>query len=304
MSTTATTQLAIAPAVKAFRSYATATATKTKPKSKSTTKKAPAKKTATRKTAAKKPVKKPVKKAVKKPVKKTVAKRKAVKKTAVKKKAIKKPAPKRKPLTERQKMLKEKAKVRENIVQLKAAALQEPKKLATSAWAIFLGQFFRNHPQGDGVKLPEMTKKAAAEFKNISPSEQERLNKEAADNSKRNQEAHKKWLNSYTPQQIYEANRARGTLKRKLASYKKGKINDDRLVKGPKSAYVFFFMEKQGSMEGRLAERAKQVGQEWNALPAAQKQKYEDISRQESQRYAKEYKSIYGEEPQFIKKAA
>ncbi|KAK7536118.1 uncharacterized protein J3D65DRAFT_403932 [Phyllosticta citribraziliensis] len=286
-STTATTQLATAPAVKTFRSYATAT--KTKPKPKSTTKKVPAKKTATRKTAAKK---KPVKKAVKKPVKKTAAK-----------KPIKKAAPKRKPLTERQKLLKEKAKVRENIAQLKVAALEEPKKLPANGWAIYLGEFYNNLPQGHGEKVTEVLKKASTEFKTLPSSELERLQKQAADNVKRNNEAYKKFVNSYTPQQIYEANKARVTLKKKLAAYKKNKLQDDRLVKAPRGPFVYFFLEKRGSVEGSPSEKAKQAGQEWRALSAAQKQKYEDIARQDTQRYIKQYKSLYGEEPQVAKKA-
>ncbi|KAK8168698.1 hypothetical protein BKA80DRAFT_64064 [Phyllosticta citrichinensis] len=291
-STTATTQLAIAPAIKTFRSYATTTATKAKPKPKSTTKKGPAKKTATSKTAAKKPVKKAVKKPVKKPVKKTAAK-----------KPVKKAAPKRKPLTERQKLLKEKAKVRENIAQLKVAALEEPKRLPTNAWAIYLGDFYTNMPQGHGEKVTEVIKKASTEFKTLPSAELERFQKQAAENSQRNHEVYKKFVNSYTPQQIYEANKARLTLKKKLAVYKKNKLHDDRLVKAPKGSFVYFFMEKRGSVEGTSAEKAKQVGQEWRALSAAQKQKYEDIARQDTQRYIKEYKSLYGEEPQVAKRA-
>lgn len=155
-SSTITSQLAIAPAVESFRAYATATRTKAKPKpkAKATTKKSPAKKTATRKTAAKKPVKK-----------------KAVKKT-VKKKVVKKPASKRRGLTERQKMLKEKAKVRANILQLKETALEEPKKLPQSAWSLYLGEYHRNVSDGER-SAPEVAKKASEAFKTISSSEME-----------------------------------------------------------------------------------------------------------------------------------
>ncbi|KAK7621096.1 hypothetical protein IWX48DRAFT_550438 [Phyllosticta citricarpa] len=259
-STTATTHLAIAPAVKTFRSYATATKTK-----KATAKKSPAKKTATRKTATRKTAKKPVKKAVKKPVRKRAAK-----------KPVKKPAPKRRGLTERQKLLKEKAKTRENIAQLKATALEEPKALPGSAWVLYVSEVFRKLPQGEKTNS--------------------RLQTQASDNKKRNHEAYTKWVRSHTPQQILEANKARNSLKRKLAVYKKNKINDDRLVKAPKTAYFAFFLERAGSSEGSVPERAKQASQEWKNMSAAQKQKYEEIARQDLQRYLKEYKSVFGVE--------
>ncbi|KAK7530077.1 hypothetical protein IWX49DRAFT_595487 [Phyllosticta citricarpa] len=279
-STTATTHLAIAPAVKTFRSYATATKTK-----KATAKKSPAKKTATRKTATRKTAKKPVKKAVKKPVRKRAAK-----------KPVKKPAPKRRGLTERQKLLKEKAKTRENIAQLKATALEEPKALPGSAWVLYVSEVFRKLPQGEKTNSVDVIKKAAADFKNIGSSELERLQTQASDNKKRNHEAYTKWVRSHTPQQILEANKARNSLKRKLAVYKKNKINDDRLVKAPKTAYFAFFLERAGSSEGSVPERAKQASQEWKNMSAAQKQKYEEIARQDLQRYLKEYKSVFGVE--------
>ncbi|KAK7528720.1 uncharacterized protein IWZ02DRAFT_486739 [Phyllosticta citriasiana] len=288
-STTATTHLAIAPVVKTFRSYATATKTK-----KATTKKSPAKKTATRKTAtrktatrktAKKPVKKAVKKAVKKPVRKRAAK-----------KPVKKPAPKRRGLTERQKLLKEKVKTRENIAQLKATALEEPKALPASAWVLYVSEVFRKLPQGEKTNSVDVIKKAAADFKNIGSSELERLQTQASDNKKRNHEAYTKWVRSHTPQQILDANKARNSLKRKLAVYKKNKINDDRLVKAPKTAYFTFFLERAGSSEGSVPERAKQASQEWKNMSAAQKQKYEEIALQDLQRYLKEYKSVFGVE--------
>ncbi|KAK8216196.1 hypothetical protein IWZ01DRAFT_193530 [Phyllosticta capitalensis] len=287
-SSTITSQMAIAPAVESFRAYATATRTKAKPKpkAKATTKKSPAKKTATRKTAAKKPVKK-----------------KAVKKT-VKKKVVKKPAPKRRGLTERQKMLKEKAKVRANILQLKETALEEPKKLPQSAWSLYLGEYHRNVSDGER-SAPEVAKKASEAFKTISSSEMERLQKQAEENSRRNKENYAKWVRSHTPKQILEANRARSNLKRKLASYKKSKIQDDRLLKIPQSAFLRYsleFQKRPDIADLPFGDKSKKASDEWKSMPASQKQKYEDAVRSDRERYFKEYKSLYGEDAPAVQK--
>ncbi|KAK8251725.1 hypothetical protein IWZ00DRAFT_248692 [Phyllosticta capitalensis] len=278
-SSTITSQLAIAPAVESFRAYATATRTKAKPKpkAKATTKKSPAKKTATRKTAAKKPVKK---------------------------KAVKKPAPKRRGLTERQKMLKEKAKVRANILQLKETALEEPKKLPQSAWSLYLGEYHRNVSDGER-SAPEVAKKASEAFKTISSSEMERLQKQAEENSRRNKENYAKWVRSHTPKQILEANRARSNLKRKLASYKKSKIQDDRLLKIPQSAFLRYsleFQKRPDIADLPFGDKSKKASDEWKSMPASQKQKYEDAVRSDRERYFKEYKSLYGEDAPAVQK--
>ena len=92
----------------------------------------------------------------------------------------------------------------------------------------------------------------------------------------------KRWVESHSPAQIKEANRARTLLSKKLngdaktnkrnARYKA--IPDERLPKGPISSYMLFSMNRQASGDFRsiaIAERGKLIGKEWAALTADEK---------------------------------
>lgn len=278
-----------------IRGYATATKTRAS----TAAKKAPAKKTTTTKKAA--------------AAKKTTATKK---KTAAKpkKKAVAKP--KKKELTEFQIERLEKRKLRDaeqkkkdHLKELKAMALQEPKQKPASPFQILLVETIHRELTGTkgASRIGEIAKAVSQQYKNLSPSELERLNRAANEAAEENKKAYKKWVESYTPMQIREANNARRQLKAKLVNYNKGQIQDDRAVATPASAYIIFFKERYATGEFKnmsTTEAAKLVGAEWKALSASSKEKYENMAAEEKQRYARKYKSVYGVEPSFQKRAA
>lgn len=94
------------------------------------------------------------------------------------------------------------------------------------------------------------------------------------------QAEYKAWINSHTPLQIYQANKARVQLRRKLLKTKGSRgahteqLKDDRLPKGPVQAYIIFTAERwaSGDMKGLLArESGKVIAEEWKALTAGEK---------------------------------
>lgn len=126
-----------------------------------------------------------------------------------------------------------------------------------------------------------------------------------------------------------------------MPSYRKGQIQDDRLVKQPLTPFIYFFKERYSTGDFKnmpINEAAKLVSQEWKALGSSDKQvrpflplvtayscfrcfsssirieadhsspsflqKYTEVAEKDIQRYAREYKSTYGEEAPFITKAA
>lgn len=78
----------------------------------------------------------------------------------------------------------------------------------------------------------------------------------------------KQWIESHTPKQIIEANRARRALNRKTSKHL-SMLHDERLPKRPRSALSFFFEEKwaSGDMKGLPAREAmKLIASEYNGL--------------------------------------
>lgn len=81
-------------------------------------------------------------------------------------------------------------------------------------------------------------------------------------------------MNTYTPLQIKNANRARRLLKSRLVSYNKPQIQDDRRVKQPNTPYILFATERYNSGDFKnmaTGEVGKLQGQEWKALSESTK---------------------------------
>lgn len=107
------------------------------------------------------------------------------------------------------------------------------------------------------------------------------LNHRASQNKAKNEIAYTKWVESFTPEQIYAANNARSSLKRKLrASGSKTKprayspIKDSRQPHLPSAAHIHFFKEKHatGDLKGiPLTEASLQLYKEWNAMSETEK---------------------------------
>lgn len=91
------------------------------------------------------------------------------------------------------------------------------------------------------------------------------------------------WVQSHTPDQIRIANNARNLLRRKLAGKLKGsnapahtqRIEDERAVKRPSSAWAVFFGERVSSSDFKSIARKEAtdlIAGEWRALNASEKQ--------------------------------
>ncbi|KIW67663.1 hypothetical protein PV04_06895 [Phialophora macrospora] len=231
------------------------------------------------------PAKKP---AAKKPKKKTVKKTK----TGATKKKPSKSA-----------LLK---KARKDHADLKAAALlEEPKKLPSNPYQLVLVE----EAKGSTDDVSISARAASNKYKNLVPEERERYNHEANQNKSKNEEAYKRWVQSYSALEIRQANNARRQLNRKAKAAGKKKhikpIQDDRTVHQPRNAYSYFFKERNDSGDLRgmsVAERGKLAGQEWKKLSAAEKKPYEDQAVMDKNRYLEEYKTVYGEDPPSVKK--
>ncbi|KAH8663117.1 hypothetical protein BGZ60DRAFT_433127 [Tricladium varicosporioides] len=246
-----------------------ATTSKTVAKSKTTTTTGnPKAKTTTRSTKAKtKPAKKPIKKKL------------AAKKPAPKKKVVK-------PLTEEQK---KKAVIRE----LKKTALKPPKGLGSTPWIVFCGD---NLSADNAVSLKNSMSDIAAKYQSLSSAELEALNHRANENKRANDAALQKWLSGYTPIEIKTANNARNQLS-KLLNRKYSQLPDERLVRGPTNAYVYFVKDRlaSGDLKGISAQESlKLIGAEWKQVSASDKKVYQDRAAADSQRYYQEYKTVYG----------
>ncbi|KAK4144704.1 uncharacterized protein C8A04DRAFT_27643 [Dichotomopilus funicola] len=269
------------------RNYAAAKTTKT---STTKAKKPAAKKTTAKKTTASKTTKKVTAKA------KAAPKKRATKKKATKKKAAKKPARKLK------KDMTEEEKVQLRIRKLREVALlkEEPTKLPTSAWTVYLTQRVRDsakdHTVGGGEKflLGGIAKQAASDFKGLSEAALEPLTAQAEENKVASSVAHRNWVDSYSPERIHKANLARKLLKKKhsVSSYP---ISDPRFPKRSLTLYVSysktrFFSPELANLSSR--ERIKTIAGEWKKLGPEERQRFQSIADTDKARYLKEMAAV------------
>ncbi|KAI1820230.1 hypothetical protein F4861DRAFT_523838 [Xylaria intraflava] len=248
-----------------------------KPAAKKTTaKKTAAKKTTAKKTTAKKPVKKSTK---------TTAKAKPKAKSQVKSKRGRKAViitPEKKAIRERQK--------------LRATALfTRPKYSASTPWQLFMVEQTR----GGGAAVAK-TPALSLEFKQLPPAEIQRLETKSKENRVLNEAAYKAWVESHTPQQIYDANNARRLLKKKY-NIPKGKlqlIQDTRLPKRPVGAFLLFSKSRWESGDFPtgmpLTESAAKITAEWKELSAADRQAYMDDARSQIEKYSAAKAAVLG----------
>ncbi|EXJ85243.1 hypothetical protein A1O3_05918 [Capronia epimyces CBS 606.96] len=225
-------------------------------------------------TSAEKPASRPKAHTGRAPAKGTATKKaKTPKKSTkkAKKKAASKPKPKgRKPLSKTAILQRQ----RQESADLRAKALlQEPKQLPQTA---FILVFVEEAKKGGDAKANAVS--ASARYRSLSPEEREQYNHQANLNKEKNIEAYKKWVQTFTPLEIKNANSARKQLAKKAKEAgKKTKfqsIKDDRTVKAPQNGYSFFFTDRHlsGDLKGLpVAESGKLVGREWKALSPSEK---------------------------------
>ncbi|RAH60934.1 HMG box protein [Aspergillus piperis CBS 112811] len=224
-------------------------------------------------------------------------------------KTTKKPRAK-KVLTDEQKAAKKEAKeksdLRQLVKQLKAASLTPPKRLTNHFTLTMLSKLEEVKKEGKGLKGKEAFKEAADRAKNISEAEREQFVATAATNKEAYEKEYKEWLDSHSPLEIKQANDAR----RRLAQIQNKKffpLHDPRLVKRSKIAYLFYAEERHQAGDLKhmpIPERGVRIAEEWRGMTAAEKQKYVRLQEVDADRYAREYKVVYGEDPPYVGKNA
>ncbi|KAK4560561.1 hypothetical protein LTR86_005758 [Recurvomyces mirabilis] len=245
----------------------------------------------------------------------------AKKSPAAKAKVKKQPKP-RKELTEAQQAAKLARTDNEKIRALKKVALVDPVVPPANAYIIFLKEYSKKGGLSGGTKdrqeqrgrLTEHSRAMAAAWKECSPADIEHYNHLAHQAKETGQAEYKKWVESHTVEEIAAANRARQHLRRlekkkvaddasphkKLRGVRVQSIHDERRVKSPISAYFQFNINRQASGDFKnipVQERAKLIGQEWKALNQEEKDKYKQLSNEETKRYKDEYTTVHGHLP-------
>ncbi|THZ86097.1 hypothetical protein D6C84_02783 [Aureobasidium pullulans] len=198
------------------------------------------------------------------------------------------------------------AKAKEQIKLLKAKALSPPKNRQLANWAIYVRENAKDRAQGSPVTT--VIKQLAEEFRNLSTREKEHLNHQVNEANAKSLREYEEWLHGHTPAEILAANNARLQLRNKLADTgnKYMPIKDDRLVKRARGSWIIFHSERfsSGDFRGiKAGDAAKDIAVEFNALSASERKKYEDLAAKDLERYAREYREIYGvEKPDWSKK--
>ncbi|KAI1356506.1 hypothetical protein F5Y01DRAFT_79302 [Xylaria sp. FL0043] len=239
------------------------------------------KKASTSATTKKTSAKKPVKKSTAKPKAKAKAKPKA--KAKAKSKAKPRATRAKKPVSEERKGVLERQALK------RAALFEEPKTQATQPWPLFVTEQTQGRKGAIVDKMAELSR----EYKALSSSELQRLKSKVEQAKASNEVSYKAWLESHSPQEIYEANLARKTLKRKY-NFPKGPVKilpDHRLPKRPSTAYALFTKARWASGdysgENGLASKAPAIAQEWKKLTPAERKPFEDQAASEAESYSK-----------------
>ncbi|KAF2131780.1 hypothetical protein P153DRAFT_395087 [Dothidotthia symphoricarpi CBS 119687] len=274
-----------AAVVHARRSYATTTTTARATKPTETVKKAVKAKVA-EKPAPKKKAATTTKtrtKAAATPAKKPAAKKVAAKKPVAKKAAPKKAAPKKRAKRELTPEAKQTLKIRE----LKKIALKSPVAQSTLQGR----HVFISEALSGSTSVTTGIADANAKWSAMKPAEVEHYNHLANEKNAARKAEYETWLASHTTEEIRAANNARSQLRRILPPAKNGnhahtnKLHDDRQVKRPVNAYVLFFTDRRSSGDFKsisTTECAKLIGNEWKALTASEKGKYEAQAKEQA----------------------
>jgi hypothetical protein len=227
-----------------------------------------------------------------KPKKKTAkpkAKPKAKSKAKPKAKSKAKPKAKvraKKPKTVEQKAASKLKEQKAHIRELKKIALKPPPLKPSTTWLLICDEI--------GKKIHALPGTAAsAKLKTLSTEEHEVLtflhgclsnsanpvsqhynhiaNQNKADNAK----AYRTWIESFAPEVILKANKARHTLTRLGVKSFGKRLQDDRQVKRPPAVHGFFVKDRfaSGDMRGiKTPEALRQILKEWKDLGEAAKQ--------------------------------
>ncbi|KAJ5370358.1 uncharacterized protein N7496_006450 [Penicillium cataractarum] len=229
---------------------------------------------------------------------KTDSAKKSTKKSTTKEPKAEKKKTKR-VLTEKQKEAKEKKESRELIKQLKETALQPPKKLPQVARSIAIQHKIKElREQSSSMTPVEIFKEAISQVYSQRLNEADRFINQAEENRAANAASYEAWIQLYTPLQVKQANTARKHLRR-LGHAKYFSLQDERLVKFPTTAYLWFMKERheRGDLKHLpVGESATRLAGEWKNMTDSEKQPYFEKSDRDVERYREEYREAYGEE--------
>ncbi|KAK4158142.1 hypothetical protein C8A00DRAFT_39527 [Chaetomidium leptoderma] len=240
---------------------ATSTATKTK---KPTAKKAATKKAATKKTGAKKATK--------------------AKAPAKRKPRVFKP---KKPLTEE-----DKTKLAIKVLKKRALLKEEPTRLPITSWVVFAAQRVKSLMGGDpAIRFSDAMQLLSAEYKALTPEEIEQLDAVGRQNKVANDVTYRNWVDSYTAQEIHDANLARHLLRRKHSAKIKPTIDDPRFPNKHMSSYVAYMKSRfhAPDLEAHTGQvRFTKIAAEWKQLGAEERKPFDEIAAVDLARFKKE----------------
>ncbi|CAG7950849.1 unnamed protein product [Penicillium salamii] len=115
----------------------------------------------------------------------------------------------------------------------------------------------------------------AVMWRNLSSSEKETLKEKAEKNKLANKAAFESWIETYTPHQIRDANRARRYLNRVIKQNLK-LLKDHREPQYPITPYLRFLVEQHHSGEfdsiKDIKERTAHIAEAWKTAPEWKKQ--------------------------------
>ncbi|KAJ0121385.1 hmg box protein [Diaporthe amygdali] len=171
----------------------------------------------------------------------------------------------------------------------KAMLNQEPKNLPTNPWLVFSTTALKAQAGGVSV-ISSRVPALAAEFKNLSSSELERLRETAIQNKAINAGNYKTWVESHSVADIIAANQARLRLKRECdVTAHPLKIVDERVPKRPATnGFAYFTKAKRADdPHAAIGAFAKQLSQQWRTLSEAEKRPYADLAAAEWAKYSK-----------------
>ncbi|KAI5288796.1 hypothetical protein KEM54_004853 [Ascosphaera aggregata] len=174
------------------------------------------------------------------------------------------------------------------IRKLRKLTLKPPKMLPKTVQQLYVTKLRTNDFSG-----------AIQGLAKLSPEEKQALEDCAAQNAKTNAKVLREWILSLTPLQVKQANSARRKLRKLLGKSRVWLLHDDRTVTRPLDSWKVFLKEKnntRGANESVL-EMTHRISQEWRSFTPEQKEKYERIAHEDFERYLKEYREVYGEEP-------
>ncbi|KAK2755867.1 hypothetical protein FQN54_005663 [Arachnomyces sp. PD_36] len=243
----------------------------------------------------------------KKPAAAKTTTKKPVKKAA-KKTAVKKPKPQGRPKKEVSKEQKDALKRKNEITALKETALKAPKQLPASTFQVLVNEIIR---EKGFTTISDVAKQASETYKNLTPQHRQELEQISDSNKSLNRTAYDSWIQSHTPLQIKDANRARLRLSKLSKEEQNSKAKqlpqlvDPRQVKKPTNALFLFGSELRAAGEFKdmpVGEAGKMTASRFAQLSEHEKEKYNEMAAQDRARYFRQYKEAYGTDPPFASK--